>query len=44
MTGLNPLTVLEVPMCPEDVVPFPVRKTNEKEFKRKMHEELLADV
>lgn len=44
MTGLNPFTVLEVPVCPEDVVPVSVRRTNEKGFKRKMHEELLADV
>lgn len=43
MTGLKPLPVLEVLVCPEDVVLVSVRRTNEKRFKRKMHEEPLAD-
>lgn len=44
MTGLNPSAVLEVPVCPEDVVPVSARRTNEKGFRRKMYEELLAGV
>lgn len=44
MTGLILLTVLEVPVCPEDVMPVSVRRANERGFKRKMHEELLAVV